>query len=424
METIKMSTENSNLEVLAPSATIALERASIDSQVATAHAFPRSLEQFKKRAMSMATLDLETAESCIYSRPVGNGKVAEGASIRMAEIVAASYGNIRVAARIVEQTPRYVKCEGVAHDLESNYAGKSECLEPTVKTDGTPYSEGQRAVVAKACLSKAYRDAVFKVVPKALCKSILIAAEGVIRKEVATIEQRRSRVQQWLKQIKVDDARVFNVLGVKGWTEVTDDQLNTLTGLKTAINEQDTTIEEAFPAAAKAPKFGEQAAAAQGTTGKAPEPAASEPAKETAAKTTGLPERRAQEPAKSEEPPKSDAAAKKEGEDGDLGPAKPAAPAQNVEVPPEAVAKALEVVSFKKAEGETDDDAFKRFDNMVQTLFTASAITEGQFMSFCRKNKLAKDNQKKLQDLSPSKVVNIAKTWSTVLPQVRVEPKD
>lgn len=252
-----MSTEieNQDNEVLAPSAVMHLERASLDSQVATAHAYPRSLEQFKKRALGMVTLDIQTAESCIYSRPVGGGKVAEGESIRMAEIVAACYGNLRVAARIVEQTPRYVKCEGVAHDLESNYAGKSECLEPTVTKGGQPYSESQRAVVAKACLSKAYRDAVFKVVPKALCKPITTAARGVISKEVVSLEDRRKRVRDWLKQIKVEDARVWGVLDVKGWSEVTDDHLVLLTGLRTAINEQDTTVDDAFPVVVKTPIF-------------------------------------------------------------------------------------------------------------------------------------------------------------------------
>ena len=48
-----------------------LQKAEIDSQIATAHAFPRSLDIFKKRATEMATLDVETAGSCIYRRPVG-----------------------------------------------------------------------------------------------------------------------------------------------------------------------------------------------------------------------------------------------------------------------------------------------------------------------------------------------------------------
>lgn len=251
-----------SLEVLMPSALEAMERAHIDVQISTAHRFPRSLEIFKKRAISMATLDEETAESCIYTRPVGKEKnergqwvekFAEGSSIRLAEIVAASYGNIRVAARIVEQTERYVKCEGVAHDLETNYAGKAEVIEPTVKQDGTPYSERQRALMAKVCIAKAYRDAVFKVVPKALCKTAFDAAKAICAGTGKTIEERQKRVRAWLTSIKISDERVFAALGVNGWSEIGEEKLLTLTGLKTSISDGDTKVDEAFPPIAKTP---------------------------------------------------------------------------------------------------------------------------------------------------------------------------
>ena len=74
------------------SALEAIERASVDMQITTAHRFPRSLSRFKENAIQLATMDEETAESCIYKRPVGKDKstgkeiYAEGMSIRMAAI--------------------------------------------------------------------------------------------------------------------------------------------------------------------------------------------------------------------------------------------------------------------------------------------------------------------------------------------------
>lgn len=246
-----------SLEVLTPSSLGELERAHIDSQVSTAHAYPRSLAIFQKRALEMVTLDEETAESCIYSRPVGKQKneqtgqwemkFAEGNSVRLSEIVAACYGNIRVSCRVVEQTERFVKCEGVAHDLESNYAAKSEVMESTLTRDGQPFSERMRIVVAKACLSKARRDALFQVVPKALCKKISDAAKKVATGDETTLENRRKRVGEWLKSINIDDARLFATLGVNGWAEIGLKEIETLTGLKTAMKDGDTTKDEAFP---------------------------------------------------------------------------------------------------------------------------------------------------------------------------------
>lgn len=232
-------------------------RSEIDVQIATAHRYPRSIAQFKKRALEMATMDEETAASCIYVRPVGmeynkttgkeEMKYAEGMSIRMAEIVGASYGNLRVGAMLVEQTDRQVKARGYAHDLEANFASGSEFIESTVTKKGTPFSERMRAVVAKACIAKARRDATFQVVPRALCKPIEAAARQVAIGDAKSLASRRQAVLQWLQKLHIDIERVWHALDVVGVDELTLEHLTTLTGLRTAIKDNETTIDEAFP---------------------------------------------------------------------------------------------------------------------------------------------------------------------------------
>lgn len=242
-------------EIVPLSAIHAMERAQIDTQVATAHQYPRSIEKFKSRSLAMATLDLETAESCIYCRPVGKEKndrgqwvekFAEGPSIRLAEIVACCYGNLRAAARVVEQTPRMVKAEGACHDLETNYAGKSDCVESTVNKNGEPYSERQAALTAKVACAKAYRDAIFRVVPRALCKPAYEAAKKIVSGDGKSISDRVKRVQKWLEQRKIHEKRALSVLGIEDWTQITEDHLMTLTGLRTAVQDGDDPA-EIFP---------------------------------------------------------------------------------------------------------------------------------------------------------------------------------
>lgn len=239
--------ENNEIEVISPSAIEAITRAEVDTQIATAHRFPRSMQTFKRRAVEMATLDEETAASCIYSRPVGGGKFAEGLSVRTAEIVGACYGNLRVGAMIVEQTERYVTARGFAHDLESNFASSCEVIEATVKKDGKPYDERMRVVIAKACLAKARRDATFQVVPKALCKPIETAARAVALGDVTTLDKRRDAVMAWVSKLGIDPSRVFSALQIIGPEEIGMEQLATLTGLKTAIKDGEVTVDEAFP---------------------------------------------------------------------------------------------------------------------------------------------------------------------------------
>ena len=228
-----------------------MERANIDIQIATAHQYPRSMATFRKRATEMVTMDEETAQSCIYRRPVGKqgGKqtYAEGKSIRMAEIVGACYGNLRVGAMIVEMTDRFVKARGMAHDLETNFAASSEVIESTVKRDGTPYDERMRVIVAKAALSKARRDATFQVVPGALCKAMEEAARKTAIGTTATLTKRRALVVDWINKVDIDQHRVWAALGVTGIDDVGLDQLEVLTGLRTAIKDGDITVDEAFP---------------------------------------------------------------------------------------------------------------------------------------------------------------------------------
>lgn len=243
--------EQASPEVINGSALERIERANVDIQIATAHQYPRSMTQFKARATEMVTLDEETAQSCIYRRPVGKKgnqvEYAEGKSVRMAEIVGACYGNIRVAAILVEQTPRYVKARGMAHDLESNFAASSEVVESTVDKNGNPYSERMRMVVAKATLAKARRDATFQVVPAALCKSLEDAARTTAIGTKATLGKRRQTVLDWINKVGIEPARVWKALGIQGIEDMGLPELEVLTGIRTAIKDGDTTVDEAFP---------------------------------------------------------------------------------------------------------------------------------------------------------------------------------
>lgn len=289
METPKVI-EAEELQIVPPTALEAIQKAEISTQIATARQYPRSMATFKKRAVDMATIDEETAESCIYVRPVGkkNGvmQYAEGLSVRMAEIVGASYGNLRVGSHIVEQTDRYVITRGYAHDLESNFASTSENKEPTVKTDGTPMSEAMRAVIAKASLAKARRDATFQVVPKALCRPIERAARALIAGNAQSMDARRANAMQFIQRLNIDAARVWAALGISGSDDLTGEHLMTLAGIKSALKDGDTTVDAAFPPIVSAGNIGSKSGktpteAAAAEKPKTPEP---EPEKQPDAK--------------------------------------------------------------------------------------------------------------------------------------------
>lgn len=431
-----MNNDNDKLEVMPPSAIGAMERASIDSQIATAKAFPRSLESFKKRSMTLATFDTETAESCIYCRPVGKEKnergqwvekFAEGASIRMAEIVAASYGNISVGAQITEQTERFVRCQGVAIDMETNYRGSSECVESTVTRDGVPYSERQRALIAKVCLAKAYRDAIFRVVPRALCKPVFDAAKKVATGQGQTLEQRQKKVKAWIATLKIDEARVFAALDVKGWAEIGEDQLVTLTGLRTAISDGDVRVDEAFPpVVAEAKNEQKQPATAQAVTQAAKDKAAKEEAAKAAAELA--------KDTPAENPPAESAKAKAAA--ANVAATEPPAEAKkdlptckhcgqpvedmaahNCEQMQAAVASAQVAgapVAATTATAEESSDALAS----VRLLLKQNDIPEEAFLRYATANKIFRKGQTKLADLATGKLVQIGSVFHKIVGEI------
>lgn len=241
--------EHVEIAAVETSALAVMEESEIMMQIKTARSYPRSLAQFKKEASEMIMMDEGTAKSCIYSRPVGDGKIAEGKSIRMAEIVASCYGNIRAKTIITEMKPRYVKAVGFVLDLEKNIGFSAECVESTVKRDGMPMSERMRVVIAKAAAAKAFRDAIFKIVPVGICKPLEDLAKKVIMGDgnVQTMDKRKAELQAWLKSIEVSNERMFAILNVKGYADMGIYHLLQMAGLRTAIESGDITIPEAFP---------------------------------------------------------------------------------------------------------------------------------------------------------------------------------
>ena len=87
----------------------ALNKSEIDMQIATAHAYPRNEEKALDKMAQLACMDVDTASDCFYNleRKKADGTVEEinGLSVRMAEIIAACWGNLR-AGRCVGQWRR------------------------------------------------------------------------------------------------------------------------------------------------------------------------------------------------------------------------------------------------------------------------------------------------------------------------------
>lgn len=240
-----MDQDTAEVEVVSQDRLEAITRTEIDVSIATAHKFPRSIKLFKETAMDMATLDKATAESCFYTLPRA-GKTIQGPSVRLAEIIASAWGNMRAGARIIAQDKRFITAQAIAHDLERNVQITIEVQRRITNKEGKTYNDDMIVMTGNAACSIALRNAVFKVVPGAYTKEIYLAVIATAAGNRLTLGQDRDRWVQWFVDQGADEASLFSVLGVNGIEDVGVEELQVMIGLSNAIQDGDSTIEDVF----------------------------------------------------------------------------------------------------------------------------------------------------------------------------------
>ena len=230
-----------------PSALAQIMAVEIESQIATAKQYPRAISKFKDRCKSLATIDEETAVSCFYGVPRG-GKTIYGPSVRLAEIVLATYGNLAAEAQVVGIDDRFVHVVGIARDLELNAAVKVPKSVRITDKKGCRYNDDMIGVTANAACSKALRDAIFRIVPRALVNSIYNECRKVAIGDASTLANRRATVLERLQKMGADLDRVLHAVGKSKIDDLTGDDVVDLIAIGVAIKDGDATVDEAFPA--------------------------------------------------------------------------------------------------------------------------------------------------------------------------------
>jgi hypothetical protein len=244
-----------------PGSLLAINRAEIDGQIATARAFPRSIAKFIAEARQLVAIDEETAESCIYSLKRGKerdpqtgrmvDKYLTGPSARFAEILSYSFGNCRVGGRVIEEGKDCVIAQGVFHDLEKNVQITKENRRGILTSEGQRYKRDMITVTGNAAISIALRNAILAGIPQAIWLPIYEVCKQAAVGDVTTLSTRRANALAWFGKVGISPERLLEHLGVEGIEDVGIEQLETLVGIKTAIRRGDVTPEQAFASVAE-----------------------------------------------------------------------------------------------------------------------------------------------------------------------------
>lgn len=140
---------------------------------AVARSSRRDVTECVKEATAMATASPSVAQSCIAHRPQA-GKQVEGASARFAEILKSAWGNLRVDCRLKEELETEIVVEAVALDLEKNLAERVERRASIwSRKTGERFAPALISGMIQSTSGFARRDAVLKLIPRALWEPIL-----------------------------------------------------------------------------------------------------------------------------------------------------------------------------------------------------------------------------------------------------------
>lgn len=241
------------MQQIEPTAVEALTRADIDMQIATAHRYPRSIAKCRGAAMAMALLSPEIAESCFYviPRTDKDGKRIRiiGPSVRLGEIIASTWTNIRIATRFIAESATHVTTQAVCHDLESNVAISKEVRRKLSGKGGKRYSEDMVLMTANAAASIALRNAIFAVVPKAHWGPVYDAALKEAAGDQRTLPERIGRMTSWFFDRGILECVLLKLLGVPSVEAIGADELNTAQGMRTSLLEESTTVDQLIASA-------------------------------------------------------------------------------------------------------------------------------------------------------------------------------
>lgn len=222
--------------------------AEINMQIATAKRYPRSLTRFRTALIAQATMTEKIAGACVYAMPRA-GKKIEGPSVRLAEMILAAYGNCRAGARIVAELDNFVVAQGVFLDLEHNAAVTMEVSRRIVDKNGRRFDVDMIGVTGAAACSIALRNAIFRAVPRALWWDAYLAACSTITGGRTTLADKRKAALEAFRPFGVTEQQIYAALEVAGPQDIGPEQLVTLAGFLTAINEEQRDPEELFPRA-------------------------------------------------------------------------------------------------------------------------------------------------------------------------------
>lgn len=227
---------------------------------------PRDYSASRKKILETCKRK-EFAHLAEYSIPF-KGTLVKGASIRMAEVLAQSWGNIDVNPSVVFEDEKTRRIRVSVTDLECNTSYSDEItvnktverLQP--KSTDVVYgqrensegkivyiisaSEGDLAKKENAAKSKLIRNAILRLIPEDIVKEAIRTCQETLNSSGESLIDRRKRMVDSFEKIGIDSSKLNQVTG-KPVNDLIETDMDFLRSVYNAIKDGQSVIEDYFP---------------------------------------------------------------------------------------------------------------------------------------------------------------------------------
>lgn len=219
--------------------------AELANQIATAKKYPRDEDASLRLLEKLATKSDAVAEQCMYTlkrkaknKDTGKEEIVfiTGPSIHFMQLLNYCWGNMRAAARIVEEGPKTVTAQGLAYDLQRNNGLLVEIKRGITTSTGHRFGQDMINVTSNAACSIAERNAIEDCIPRVLWWDIY---EAVKHKAVgaAQIPERIQQAVKFFVAKGATEADILTAMDVKAIADMGREHLEIFIGLRTALKE-------------------------------------------------------------------------------------------------------------------------------------------------------------------------------------------
>lgn len=233
--------------VIETSTVFAMQKSQYETQVELAKRFPRNTSRVLAEVEQQACFSAEQAARMNYAVPRA-GKKLTGPSVRLAEIFASNWGNLHVTIIPVGLEGSHVVVRAVVWDLEKNFQAEIQEQKSVMGKNGQLYSPDMIDTTMRSLSSIAYRNAIFRAIPKAYIDAIYQKCLKTATGGEMTLQERRHKLLEYAWDAhKIDETRLCKAVNKSALLMLTLEDVANLKSMLVAIRDGEMDINEVFP---------------------------------------------------------------------------------------------------------------------------------------------------------------------------------